>query len=166
MDDYPYTVLRADGWLHCDGLHRPIFPTLLWVVLHYFSFTGTPTYRGRVYREFRHGCCEVHVNIPTHPSDSSLLAWFMMDTGDDLGDTQVRAANRALIEFCEHHLPGLDGTAVALLPIRDMDNWEWSERLAAACDPMLPTYHAGWVFMVRYAQHVSSMLQEVMMIGA
>jgi hypothetical protein len=90
----------------------------------------------------------------------------MMDTGDDLGDTQVRAANRALIEFCEHHLPGLDGTAVALLPIRDMDNWEWSERLAAACDPMLPTYHAGWVFTVRYAQHVSSMLQEVTMIGA
>jgi hypothetical protein len=29
MDDYPYATLGADRWFHCDGLHRPRFPTLL-----------------------------------------------------------------------------------------------------------------------------------------
>jgi hypothetical protein len=41
----------------------------------------------------------------------------------------------------------------------------WSARLTAICDPALLTYHAGWAFMACYAQHVSSMLQELMKIG-
>jgi hypothetical protein len=45
MDDYPYATLRADGWFRCNGLHRPVFPTLLWDVLHYFGYEGTPAYR-------------------------------------------------------------------------------------------------------------------------
>jgi hypothetical protein len=46
MDDYPYATLRADGWLCCDGLHRPSILTLFWDVLHRFGYTGTPVYRG------------------------------------------------------------------------------------------------------------------------
>jgi hypothetical protein len=38
--------------------------------------------------------------------------------------------------------------------------------MAAACNPARQTYHVGWAFTARYAQHVSSMLQEVMMIGS
>jgi hypothetical protein len=30
-----------------------VSPTLLWDVLHRFSYTGFPTYRGRPYRQFR-----------------------------------------------------------------------------------------------------------------
>jgi septal ring factor EnvC (AmiA/AmiB activator) len=37
----------------------------------------------------------------------------------------------------------------------------WSERVAAVGDPELPTHHVGWALMACYAQHVSSMLQEV-----
>jgi hypothetical protein len=29
MDNYPNATLRADGWLRCDGLHRPGLLTLL-----------------------------------------------------------------------------------------------------------------------------------------
>jgi hypothetical protein len=82
MDDYPYATLGVDGWFRCDGLHRSGFLTLFWDVLHRFSHTGTPAYR-----EFRHVCCEVHVDIPSHPSDPGMMAWFTTATGEDLNDT-------------------------------------------------------------------------------
>jgi hypothetical protein len=96
MDDYPYAVLGPDGWLRCDGLHRPSFPTLLWDELHRFHFTGTPAYCGHLYHKFRHGRCEVHVDILTQPSDLSLTAWFTTATGDDFDDTRERATHRLL----------------------------------------------------------------------
>jgi hypothetical protein len=117
MDDYPYATLGADGWLRCDGLHRPGFPTMFWDVLHCFSHTGTPTYRGRPYHEFRRGRYEVHMDVPSHPSDLGMTAWFTTATSDDLDDTLERAAHQALMEFRERHLPGLAGIAIALFPI-------------------------------------------------
>jgi hypothetical protein len=117
MDDYPDATLGADGWVHCDGLHRSGFPMLLWDVLHRFGYTGTPTYRGHMYHEFRHSHCEVHVDTMTHPSYPTMTAWFTTAEGDNLNDDLEMVAHQALMEFCEHHLPGLDGTAIALLPI-------------------------------------------------
>jgi hypothetical protein len=70
------------------------------------------------------------------------------------------------MEFCERHLPDTTGTPVVLFPIWDMGNSTWNERLATACDTPRQTYHAGWVFMVCYAQHESSLLHEVMTVGA
>jgi hypothetical protein len=66
MDDYPYATLGAHGWFRCDGLHSPGFPTLLQDVLH----------RGRLYRQFGLGRCKVHVDIPAHPTDPTMTAWF------------------------------------------------------------------------------------------
>jgi hypothetical protein len=83
MDDYPYATLGADGLLRCDELHHPSFPTLLRDVLHRFSHTGTLMYHGRPYREFGCGRCEVHVDIPAHPFDPGMTAWFTTATGDD-----------------------------------------------------------------------------------
>jgi hypothetical protein len=165
MNDYPYATLGADRWLRCDGLHRPGFPTFLWDVLHRFGYTGTPVYCGRLYREFRRGCCEVHVDVPTHPSDPSMIAWFIMAIGDDLDDTLERATHQALMKFCERHLPGLDDTVVALFPIWNEGNTAWSERLTTVGDPEHPTYHVGWEFTARYAQHVSSMPHVVTVTG-
>jgi NADPH-dependent ferric siderophore reductase len=122
MDDYPYATLNADRWFCCDGLHCPGFPTLLRDVLHYFGYTGTPTYRAHPYRQFRRGRCRVHVDILAHPSDLTMTAWFTMARGNDLDDTLERAAHRALMEFCEHHLPVLDGTTIALLLIQNEGN--------------------------------------------
>jgi hypothetical protein len=93
MYDYPYATLGADGWLRCDGLHRPGFLTLLWDVLHHLGHTGTPAYCGRPYHEFGRGRYEVHVDIPTHPSDPGMTAWFTTATSDDLDDTLERAAH-------------------------------------------------------------------------
>jgi hypothetical protein len=95
-----------------------------------------------------------------------MTAWFAMARGDDLNDTLERAAHHALTEFCERHLPVLRDTAIALLPIWNEGNTVWSERVATIGDPELPTHHAGWVLTTRYAQHVSSPLQEVTATGA
>jgi hypothetical protein len=166
MDDYPYVTLRANGWLCCDELHRPGFPTLLWDVLHHFGYTGTPAYYGHSYREFGRGCCEVHVDILAHPSDPGMTAWFTTATGDDLDDTLERAAHQALTEFCQRHLPGLVSTVVALFPIQNEGNTVWSERLATVGVPEHLTYHVWWAFTARYAQHMRSMFLEVMVTGA
>jgi hypothetical protein len=166
MDDYPYAALGADGWFRCDGLHRPGFPTLLWDVLHRFGYVGLPAYRGRLYRQFGLGRCKVHVDIPDHPTDLTMMAWFTTARGDDLDDTLERAAHQALTEFCERHLLVLSDTAIALLPIRNEGNTVWCERVATIGDPESPTHHAGWVLTARYAQHVSSLLQEVTATGA
>jgi hypothetical protein len=166
MDDYSYATLGADGWLSCDELHHLSFSTLFRDVLHCFSHTETSMYHGRPYREFGHGLCEVHVEIPAHPSDPGMTAWFTTATSDDLNDTLERAANQALTVFCERHLLGLAGTAITLFPIQNEGNTAWSERLAAVGDPERSAYHAGWAFTARYAQHMSSMFQEVMMTSA
>jgi hypothetical protein len=155
MDEYPYTFLGAEGWQCSDGLHRPSFPTLLQDMLHCFGFTGTPTYQGHLYREFGHGRCEVHVDIPPHRSNPSLTTWFTTATGDDLDDMLERVVHLALTQFCERHLLDTIGTPVAFFPIWDMGDPTWSERFATACDTMRQTYHMSWVFVARYARHVS-----------
>jgi hypothetical protein len=157
MDDYPYATLGADGWFHCDGLHRSRFPTLLRDVLHRFGYMGYPAYRGRPYRQFGLGRYKVHVDVPAHPTDPTMMAWFTTAQGDDLDDTLERAAHPALTEFCERHLPVLGDTAIALLPVQNEGNAVWSVRV---------THHASWALIARYAQHVSSLLQEVKATGA
>jgi hypothetical protein len=166
MDDYPYATLRANGWFRCDGLHRPGFPTLLQDVLHHFGYIGLPAYHGRPYHQFGLGRCKIHVDIPAHPTDPTMMAWFTTARGDDLNDTLERVAHQALTEFCERHLPVLGNTAIAFLPIRNEGNAVWSERVATIGDPEFLTHHAGWTLTARYAQHVSSLLQEVTGMGA
>jgi DNA-binding transcriptional MerR regulator len=166
MDDYPYATLGSDGWFRCDGLHRPGFPTLLWAVLHRFGYIGLPAYRGHPYYQFRLGSYKAHVDILAHPTDPTMMAWFTTAQGDDLDDTLERAAHQALVEFYERHLPVLGDTAIALLPVQNEGNAVWCERVTAIGDPEFLTHHAGWALTVRYAQHVSSLLQEVTTMGA
>jgi hypothetical protein len=166
MDDYPYATHGADRWFCCDGLHRPGFPTLLRDVLHRFGYTGLPTYHGHPYRQFGLGHCKVHVDILFHPIDPTKTAWFTTVWGDDLDDTLERAAHQALMEFSECHLPVLGNTSIALLPVQNEGNAVWSERVTAISDPEFLTHQAGWALTARYAQHVSSLLQEVTATGA
>jgi chromosome segregation ATPase len=95
-----------------------------------------------------------------------MMAWFTTAQGDDLNDTLERAAHQAPTEFCEGHLLVLSDTAIALLPIWNGGNTVWSEHVSVIGDPELLTNHAGWMLTARYAQHVSSLLQEVIATGA
>jgi hypothetical protein len=156
MDDYPYAILGADGWFHCDGLHHLGFPTLLQDVLHRFGYMGFPVYCSRPYRQLGLERCKVHVDILAHPTDPTMMAWFTTARDDDLDDTLERAAHQALTEFYERHLPVLGDIALASLPVRNEGNAVWSERVTAISDLEFPTHLAGWSFNARYAQHVSS----------
>jgi DNA repair exonuclease SbcCD ATPase subunit len=95
-----------------------------------------------------------------------MTGWFTTARGDDLDDTLERAAHQALTEFCERHLPILGDTAIALLSVQNEGNAVWSERVTAMSDLEFPTHHVGWVLTAHYAQHVSSLLQEVTTMGA
>jgi hypothetical protein len=133
------------------GCTAPVFSILLQDVLHRFDYTGTPVYRGRLYPQFGLGRCKVHVDIPTHPIDLTMTAWFTTARGVDLDDTLERTAHQAFTEFCERHLPILDSTAIALLPVWNEGNAVWNERVATVGNPELPTHHAGWALMTRYS---------------
>jgi hypothetical protein len=63
------------------------------------------------------GRYKVHVDIPAHSTDPTMMAWFTTAQGDNLDDTLERAAHQALTKFCEHYLPVLGNTTIALLPI-------------------------------------------------
>jgi hypothetical protein len=149
MDDYPYATLGADGWFRCDRLHRPGFPTLLQDVLHHFGYMGFPAYHGHPYCQFGLGRYKVHVDIPAHPTDTTMMAWFTTARGDDLDDTLERAAHQALTEFCERHLPVLDDTAIVLLPVRNEGNVVWSECVTAISNPEFLT--TMWVGRLLHA---------------
>jgi hypothetical protein len=62
------------------------------------------------------------VDILAHPTYLTTTAWFTTARGDDLDDTLERSAHQALTEFCEHHLPVLGDTAIALLPVWNEGN--------------------------------------------
>jgi hypothetical protein len=134
-------------------------------VLHRFGYTVFFAYHGCPYHQFGLGRCKVHVDIPAHPTDPTMMAWFTTARGDDLDDTLDRAAHQALTELCEHHLPVLSDTALALLPVWNEGNEVWSERVTAISDPEFLTHHAGWALTACYTQHVSSQLQEVTATG-
>jgi hypothetical protein len=87
-----------------------------------------------------------------------MTAWFTTARDNDLDDTLERAAHQALMEFCEHHLPVLGNTAIALLLIQNEGNAVWGERVTAIGNPELLTHHAGWVLTACYSQNVSSLL--------
>jgi hypothetical protein len=53
------------------------------------------------------------VDVPAHPSDPGMTAWFTTATGDTL----EKAAHRSLTEFCEYHLLDLASTAIALFHV-------------------------------------------------
>jgi septal ring factor EnvC (AmiA/AmiB activator) len=74
--------------------------------------------------------------------------------------------HQALTEFCERHLSVLGDTSIALLPVWNEGNAVWGERVTAISDLEFLTHHASWALTARYAQHVSSLLQEVTTMGA
>jgi hypothetical protein len=85
--------------------------------------------------------------------------------GDDIGDTMERVAQQAFTELYEWHLQDTTGTSVALFPIWDESDQTWRRHMDATCDTTLSTYREGWAFTAQYAHHVSSLLQEVMLVG-
>ena len=153
MDDYPYCHFGQDGLLHTDGLHRLGLTTLLWDVLRRFGYDSPPTYRGRQFREFGLGRCEVHVDIPSNPAHPDWMAWSTCVRGRDMEDTLERAAQQALTEFCGRHLPDTARTPVALFPIQDQGNPRWQERIAAVCDTRQPGHQPRLALLAQYAQH-------------
>jgi hypothetical protein len=166
MDYYPYITLRANGWLHCDGLHCPSFPTLLRDVLYRIGYTGTPTYRGCLYREFGRGCWEVHVDVPTHPSDPSMIAWFTqaMTSMTLWRGLPTRPSWSFVSTTCRASTAPLLPCMAPLLtcsPSKTRATHHGVSAWPRVGEPERPTYHASWVFTACYAQHVRSMLQEV-----
>jgi hypothetical protein len=106
------------------------------------------------------------MDIALLPLQPSWKAWSTSTRWDDIGDTLERVAQQVLMEFCKQYLWDTDCTSVALFPIRDESDHTWRRCMAAACDTTLPTYQEHWAFTMWYAQHTTSLLWEVTLVGA
>jgi hypothetical protein len=165
MDAYPYCRVGLDGSSTTDGLHRPGFLQLLWDVLQRFGYVEKLDYRGRVFREFKIGHCEVRVDIPLNTKQPRWMAWSTSATRHDMSDTLEMVAHQALEMFCEQHLSDTTNTPIALFPIWDRGDQTWQRSMKAACDEKQPTFHANYVMSTLYAQHMRNLLHEVEMVN-
>jgi hypothetical protein len=98
------------------GCTTPVFPPCsgMWcTTLATYGFPRTMATRTVSLGWVLQGPCG-HSGSSTDPT--------MTARGDNLDNTLERAANQALLEFCERHLPVLSDTAITLLPVQDEGN--------------------------------------------
>jgi hypothetical protein len=90
MGDYSYCTFE-NGRLRTRGLHRHDFPLLLWDALLQTGYGDrAPEYYGRLYEEHGLQCCEVYVDIPSHPVFPDGSPWSTWAIGADMDDAMER----------------------------------------------------------------------------
>jgi hypothetical protein len=154
MVDYSYCTYE-DGWLRTRGLHHHGFPMLLWDALMQTGHEEEVLeYCGWLYMEHGMPYYEVNVDIrsqPMFPNGSPWSTWVIRNNMDDAMD---KAAHVALTALCSQRLPDTVDTSISLYLIQGRSNLEWMTCIYEACNVFQDHYHAGWAYMVRYAQHL------------
>jgi hypothetical protein len=160
MVDYSYCTYK-DGWLRTRGLHRHGFPMLLWDTLMQTGYREeVPEYSGRLYMEHGLPRCEVYIDIQSHPVFPDGSPWSTWLIRSDMDDAMEKAAHLALTTLCSKRLLDTADMPILLYLIQDRSNPEWMTHMAMACNVFQDHYHAGWAYMVRYAQHMFQLLHD------
>jgi hypothetical protein len=109
-----------------------------------------PEYCG-LYMEHDLPCCEVYVDIRSHPMfpDGSLWSMWVIEN-----DIMEKAAHAVLTSLCSQCLQDTTGTPISLYLIQDLSDLEWTTCIEEACTIFQDHYHAGWAYMARYAHHM------------
>jgi hypothetical protein len=94
--------------------------------------------------------CEVSTMIPFDPTEpwSGSIISSEPNTGVEL------MVHIALTSLCEDHLGTTAALPIALLPIWDLENPVWQQRLEAMSNIMGPHFHAGMTSLTRYARYL------------
>jgi hypothetical protein len=154
MGDYSCCTFE-DGQLHMWGLHHHGFPMLLQAALMKTGYGDRPPeYYGRLFEEYDLQCCEVYVDIPSHPVFLDGSLWSAWGIGADMDDAMEKAAHMALTTICSQNLPATVGAPISLYPIQDRSDLEWKAHMDKASNIYQVHHHSGWTYMVRYAQHL------------
>jgi hypothetical protein len=98
--------------------------------------------------------CEVYIDIWSHSVFLDGSPWSTWVIGNGMDDAMEKAAHVALTALCSQRLPNTTGTTISLYPIQDRFDLEWTTCMDEACNIFQDHYHAGWAYMVRYAQHL------------
>jgi hypothetical protein len=103
MGDYSYFPFE-DSRLRMWGLHHHGFPMLLWDNLVQTSYGDTPPeYYGRLFEEHGLQCCEVYVDIPSHPMSPDGSPWSTWAIGVDMSDAMEKAAHMTVTALCSQN---------------------------------------------------------------
>jgi hypothetical protein len=122
MGDYSYCTFES-GHLRTKGLHHHGFPLLLWDSL---VQTG---YGDRALEYYGLQCCEVYVDIPSHPVFHDGSLWSMWAIRADMDDAMEKAAHMSLTALCSQNLAATADTPISLYHIQDRSDPEWKARL-------------------------------------
>jgi cell division protein FtsB len=151
LNDYPHFNLAEDGRLCSTGQHCPGFLRVLYDALVHLGYDGDAS----IYRcllSTAHGMdqCEVSVTIPFDPTEpwSGSVIGSELDTGVEL------MAHMALTSLCEDCLTATAALPIALLPIQNLENPVWQQRLEVVSNLKGPHFHAGMTSLARYAQYL------------
>jgi hypothetical protein len=117
MGDYSYCTFE-DGRLCTRGLHCHGFPTLLWDALVQTGYGArAPEYYGRLFKEHGLQCCEVYVDISSHPMFPDGSLWSAWAIRADMDDAMEKAAHMVLTTLFSQNPPATAGTPISLYPI-------------------------------------------------
>jgi hypothetical protein len=151
LNDYPHFDLTEDGSLCSTGQHCPGFPRVLYDVVVRLGYDGdAPVYRCRLSMSHGMDQCEDSVTIPVDPMElwSGSIIGIEPDTGVEL------LAHKSLTSLCEDRLTATVALPIALLPIQNLENPVWQQRLQAMSNLMGPHFHAGMTSLARYDQYL------------
>jgi hypothetical protein len=93
-----------------------------------------PEYHVRLYMEHGLPCCEVHIDIPSHPMLLDGSPWSMWVIRNDMDDAMEKAAHVLLTALCSQCLPDTVGMPISLYPVPDHFDLEWKARIDDACN--------------------------------
>jgi hypothetical protein len=154
MGDYSYCTFE-NSRLRTRGLHRHGFPLLLWDALVQTGYEDiAPEYYGQLYEEHVLQCCEVYIDILSHPVFLDGSPWSMWAIGADMDYVMEKVSHMTLTTLCSQNLVATTGTPISLYPIQDRSDLEWKARMDEVDNVFLVHYHGGWAYMAGYAQHL------------
>jgi hypothetical protein len=104
--------------LRMRGLHRHSFSLLPWdAVVHTGYGDRAPEYYSRLFEKHGLQCCEVYINIPSHPVFLDGSLWSTWAIGADMDDAMEKTAHMALTALCSQKLAATTCTPNSLYPI-------------------------------------------------
>jgi hypothetical protein len=143
MRDYSYCTFE-NSHLRMRGLHCHGFPPLLWDALVQTGYRDiAPEYYGRLYEEHGLQCCEVYVDILSHPMFPDGSPWSMWAIGADMDDAMEKVAHMTLTVLCSQNLATTAGTPISLYPIQDRFDPEWKSHMDEVGNVFQVHYRSG-----------------------
>jgi hypothetical protein len=88
-------------------------------------------------------CCEVHVDIRSHPVFPDGSPWSTWVIRNDMDDAMENTAHVVLTALCSQCLRDTTGTPISLYLVQDCSDLEWMAHIDEECNVFQDHYHGS-----------------------